>query len=287
MDNPLRGILLIIGATMLFSTSDVMSKVLSARMPSIEIACVRYVVFVVLAAALLRRSRQTAIVRAPWLNVLRGLGLVGSAVCFMQSLRSLPLPEAATIGFVSPLLITIFAVPFLGEVIGPKRWMALFVGMAGVLVVMRPGGAAFQPAALWGLGSAASWAVATILTRKLQPAPAAAMLLWSSVTGLVVLVVLLPFVFVPVSLIDLSQNILLGIIASSGQLLMVMAFRHAPASLLAPFSYLQLLWATFGGWLVFSTLPDIWTLVGGVIIAISGLLAARSGHRLPARKALL
>jgi len=152
-------------------------------------------------------------------------------------------------------------------------------------VVMRPGGAAFQPAALWGLGSAGSWAVATILTRKLQPIPPAAMLLWSSVTGLVLLLALLPFVFVPVSLVDLGKTILLGVIASSGQLLMVMAFRHAPASLLAPFSYLQLLWAIFFGWLVFASLPDVWTLVGGVIIAISGLLAARSGQR-PAKQAV-
>ncbi len=278
MDNPLRGILLIIGATMLFSTSDLMAKVLSAHMPAVEIAAIRYVVFVVMATALLRRNRQSAIVRSPWLHILRGLGLVGSAVCFMQSLRSLPLAEAATIGFISPLLITIFAVPFLGEVIGPKRWLALFVGMLGVLVVMRPGGAAFQPAALWGVASAASWAVATILTRKLHPVPAASMLLWSSVTGLVVLLSLLPFVFVPVSMVDLGQTILLGIVASSGQWLMVMAFRHAPASLLAPFSYLQLLWAIIGGWLAFSALPDLWTLVGGVIIAISGWLAARSGQ---------
>jgi drug/metabolite transporter (DMT)-like permease len=151
--------------------------------------------------------------------------------------------------------------------------------MCGVLVVMRPGGSAFQPAALWGLGSAMSWAVATILTRKLSPAPAASMLLWSSVTGLVVLTMLLPFVFVPLSLADLAMTVLLGVVASSGQLLMVMAFRHAPASLLAPFSYLQLLWATFSGWLVFASLPDVWTLAGGMIIAASGLLAARSGAK--------
>ncbi len=278
MENPLRGILLFVVATMCFSTSDTMAKVLSATLPAIEIAWIRYVVFVSLAAILVARSGLGLRVRKPGWHVLRGLGLVGSAIFFMVSLRHLPLAEAATIGFASPLLITALSVPFLGEVVGRRRWAAVIVGLLGVIVVVRPGTAAFQPAALFGLASSLSWAVATILTRKMAGQHPAAMLLWSAVTGLVVLTVLLPFVFVWPSAWDVGLALVLGVVASAGQYLMVLAYRHAAASMLAPFSYMQLLWAVVGGWLVFRTLPDVWTLGGGVIIAGAGYIAAKSGR---------
>jgi drug/metabolite transporter (DMT)-like permease len=279
MDRPLRGILFFIAATMCFSTSDTMAKVLSEHLPAVEIAWIRYTVFVSLSAMLVRRSGLGITVRKPLWHVVRGLGLVGSAIFFMLSLRSLPLAEAATIGFASPLLITILSVPLLGEVVGARRWAAVVIGMLGVLVVVRPGSAAFQPAALYGLASSLSWAVATILTRKMAGQHPAAMLLWSAVTGLIVLTGLMPLVFVTPTAREVGLALVLGVVASTGQYLMVFAYRHASASLLAPFSYAQLLWAVIGGWLVFQTLPDIWTLAGGAIIAATGFIAVRSERR--------
>ena len=279
MEKPLRGILIFVAATICFSTSDTMAKVLSAHLPAVEIAWIRYIVFVFLASMLVRRSGLGIHVRKPAWHVLRGLGLVGSAIFFMLSLQSLPLAEAATIGFASPLLITILSVPFLGEVVGRRRWAAVIIGMMGVLVVVRPGSAAFQPAALFGLASSLSWAVATILTRKMSGQHAAAMLLWSAVVGLIVLTALLPLVYVQPTLWEVGFAVILGVVASTGQYLMVFAYRHAPASLLAPFAYGQLLWAVIAGWLVFRTLPDMWTLAGGGIIAASGFMAARSERR--------
>jgi drug/metabolite transporter (DMT)-like permease len=276
VEKPLRGILLFVAATIFFSTSDTMAKVLSAHLPAVEIAWIRYIVFVFLASMLVRRSGLGVRVRKPAWHVMRGLGLVGSAIFFMLSLRSLPLAEAATIGFASPLLITALSVPFLGEVVGRRRWAAVVIGMLGVLVVVRPGSEAFQPAALFGFASSLSWAVATILTRKMAGQPAAAMLLWSAVTGLIVLTALLPLVYVTPYLWEVGFALILGVVASTGQYLMVFAYRYAPASLLAPFAYGQLLWAVIGGWLVFRTLPDVFTLVGGGIIAASGFIAARS-----------
>lgn len=281
MDRPLRGILLIVAATMFFSTSDTMAKVLSARLPAVEIAWIRYVVFVSLSGVLVGRSGLGIAVRKPLWHVVRGLGLVGSAIFFMLSLRALPLAEAATIGFASPLLITILSVPLLGEIVGARRWAAVVVGLLGVLVVVRPGSAAFQPAALYGLASSLSWAVATILTRKMAGQHPAAMLLWSAVTGLIVLTGLMPLVFVMPTAWEIGFALILGVVASTGQYLMVYAYRHASASLLAPFSYVQLLWAVIGGWLVFQTLPDIWTLAGGTLIAATGFIAARSERRPP------
>jgi drug/metabolite transporter (DMT)-like permease len=278
MDNPLRGILLIIAATICFSTSDVMAKVLGATMPTIELAWIRYIVFVVMAGAMVWHSKSPVSVRNPGMQVVRGLGLVGSALFFVQSLRSMPLAEAATIGFVSPVLITILSVPFLGEKVNARRWAAVIVGLLGVMVVVRPGGAAFQPAAFWGISSSLAWSVAVILTRKMSGGNAATMLLWTSLTGLAVLTLLLPWAWVQPSTGQVAFGALMGVVATSGQFLMVHAYRHAAASLLAPFSYGQLLWAVLGGWVVFAALPDIWTLVGGSVIAASGVAAVRSGR---------
>ena len=279
MDNPARGITLIVFAALFFSLSDAMAKYLSAWLPAVEIAWIRYIVFVIYAWLLLRRSGGRVRVRNPLLQVARGLMLVGSAVTFMVSIRTLPLAEAATIGFGSPLLITILSVPFLGEVVGLRRWIAVTVGLLGVMVVVRPGTAAFQPAALFTIASSACWAVAIILTRKMSGADAAATLLWSAGSGLAVLSTLLGFEFVLPTAAQIVFCLILGVVASTGQYLMVLAYRHASASLLAPFTYVQLLWATMAGWMFFGAWPDRWTLVGAVIIVGSGVYAAQAERR--------
>ena len=276
MDNPLRGIGLIVTATILFSFSDTMAKYLSQSLPVVEIAWIRYVAFVGLAGSLDARSGPGRFrARRPALQVLRGLGLVGSAIFYMLAIRSMPMAEAAAVSFVSPVLITILSVPVLGEVVGARRWVAVVVGLLGVLVVVRPGTAAFQPAALFALLSSLCWAGASVLTRKMSVAErATTTLLWSAVTGLVVLSVMLPAEAIRPSADKLALCVVLGVVASTGQYLMVLAYRHAAASILAPFSYLQLIWATALGWLVFGAWPDFWALVGATVIVVSGLYTA-------------
>ncbi|MCW3475056.1 DMT family transporter [Limobrevibacterium gyesilva] len=273
MDNPLRGIALILGATMLFSLSDAMAKYLGQHLPVIEIAWIRYVIFVIFAAGLIAPSGLRRLrVRSQTLQLMRGLTLVGSAVFFIFGLRYLPLADAASVGFVSPLLITMLSVPMLREVVGIRRWAAIVVGFLGVLIVVRPGTGAFQPAAFLVVTSSLCWAIASILTRKMAGADdAATTLLWSAVSGLVVLTILLPFDFVMPSAWLLAVALVLGIVASAGQYLMVLAYRYAGASLLAPFSYVQLIWAVALGYLVFGSLPDQWTLLGAGIIVGSGI----------------
>ena len=275
-DNPLRGIALSFGATVLFATSDTISKVLTAHLAVVEIAWIRYVVFVAMAGWLAaRHGTRAAWPRNAALQVARGLCLVGSAVLFVFGLRQLQMAQAATISFISPLLITVLSIPLLGEQVGLRRWAAVTAGMAGVVIVMRPGLSGFQPAALFGVASASCWAMALIITRRMAGTERpATTLLWSACTGLLVLSALLPF---DASLPTAGQFLLalvLGVLASTGQWMVVLAHRHAPASLLAPFSYTQLLWATFYGWLVFRALPDRWTLVGAAVIVGSGLYTA-------------
>jgi drug/metabolite transporter (DMT)-like permease len=271
---------LILSAMAFFSTSDAMAKLLSGpligtALPPVEIAWLRYVVFVTMTAILARRSRAPLMARNPRQQILRGLMLVISAVAFMMALRFMPLADAAAIGFASPLFITLLSVPFLGEFVSRRRWMAVVMGLAGVLIVVRPGAGAFQPAALFSLASSAAWAVAIILTRKMAGANASTTLLWSSATGLLVLTLLLPFDYVIPTATQLGLTLILGIVATTGQILMIQAYRFAPASLLAPFSYTQLLWAVFYGFLLYDSFPDPLTILGAIIIALSGVITAR------------
>lgn len=273
MDNPLRGIALLIGATMFFSASDAISKVLGQHLPAIEISTIRYAIFVVMAALYCAQGRHM-----PWpvssvpIQIVRGLGLVGSALCFIEALRHMPLADAASIGFVSPLLITALSVPMLGEVVGIRRWSAIAVGFVGVLIVMRPGSGAFRPEAFWVLASSSTWAVASVLTRRIAGRDdAATTLFWSACTGFIVVAVMAPFAWVTPTPREWGLVAGLGVLASTGQFLMILAYRHAGASTLAPFSYVQLAWATGLGFSIWGTLPDGWTWVGTAIIVASGI----------------
>jgi drug/metabolite transporter (DMT)-like permease len=287
-EDPIRGIALSLGATVLFGTADTIAKFLAASLPVVEIQWIRYVIFLGMAIALARRiPRRLLRPRNPKLQILRGLCVIGSSVLFVYGIRSMTMAQATTISFLSPLLITILSIPLLGEIVGIRRWAAVLAGMIGMLVVIRPGTGGFEPAALFGVASSICWAVALILTRKMsatdQPTTT---ILWSAAIGAGVLTILLPFELVWPTGPQFALCLVLGVIASIGQWMVVQAHRHAGASLLAPFSYTQLIWVTLAGYLVFDNLPDRWTLVGAAIIVGSGLYTAhRERVRAQERKA--
>lgn len=284
----LPAILLVLASVALFSMSDTMAKVLRAEgMPSLEIAWIRYVLFTLFGATLIGRRRFADIpARRPGWQVLRAMAIVGSAVLFIMGLGSLPIADATAISFVSPLLITALSIPMLRESVGPRRWAAVLVGLVGVLIVIRPGfGGAFQPAALLPVGSAFCWAVAMVTTRRIGlDDRAETTLFWTAAGGLILLSALVPFVFVMPSLHAFGIALALGACASSGQFLIVLAYRRAPASVLAPFSYGQLLTSTILGVFVFGAIPDGLTLLGAGIIIGSGIYTAHR-ERVRAREA--
>ena len=281
MENPLRGIVLLLAATLLFSLSDGMAKILGQRLPVFEISWIRYAIFVVLALAMAGRGGRLRLrVRSPALQVLRGVALVASAIFFIFALRLLPMADAAALGFIGPLLITLLAIPVLGEAVGARRWVAIVVGFAGVLIVVRPGAATFSPGAILVLLSTSCWAVASVLTRKMAAwDDASTTVLWSAVTGFLLLSLIMPFVFQVPAGPDLALSLVLGLVASIGQYMLVMAYRHAAASLLAPLSYAQLLWSSALGFLVFGAVPDRWTIIGALIIVASGIYIAQQARR--------
>ena len=280
LEDPIRGILLTLGATILFTLSDTMAKFLSTEMPVIQIAWIRYVIFVSFAFTLAwraspgKKTRMLA-VKSRKMQIARGFCLVGSGIFFILGVRQMPIAEAIAISFIAPLLITILSIPLLGEVVGIRRWMAVAVGMIGVLIVVRPGTSGFHPAALFGVASAFCWSTGLVITRKMSTTERpATTLLWSSGVGFLILSLLLPFDHVWPTVPQLGLALALGVCASTGQWLVVLAHRQAPASVLAPFSYIQLPWSILAGFLIFAALPDQWTLLGAAIIIASGLYTA-------------
>lgn len=272
-DNFLRGGALMLAATLLFSLSDVMAKYITQSVPTVQLAAIRYTVFVVMAASPLLRNRRLSMrSRRPALQLLRGVGVVSSALCFILSLAHLPIAEATAINFITPLLITALAMPVLGEVVRLQGWIAVLVGFLGMLVVVRPGAHGLQPAALLVLLSSLFWSVSMLVTRKLAGIDRPGVtLLWTAATGFVILMAMLPFFLAPMTLRLAGLSVALGLIASTGQWLAVLAFRHARATALAPLGYVQLIWSSVLGLLVFGNVPDRWVVIGAVIIALSGL----------------
>jgi drug/metabolite transporter (DMT)-like permease len=286
-DEPMRGIPLFLGSITLFSVSDALAKHLGQTLPPVEIAWLRYLVFFGLALLPLMRPGGARLVRsrAPGLQVLRGVGVAGSAIAFITALRYMPLAEATAINFVSPAFVTILSVIFLAERVGWRRWTALAIGMAGMLIIVRPGAAAFQLEALLPMVSSACWACAAVVTRRMAGVdPPATTLLWTAGTGFVLMSLALPFGVTWPTPTQLGLGLLIGLVSSIAQWLVVLAYRTAPASVLAPFSYSQLITSGLLGLLVFGALPDGWTLVGAAVIAASGLYTAHR-ERVRAREA--
>ena len=275
-DDPFRAIVLAVSATVLFGAADTISKYLSGSLPIVEFIWIRYVIFLAMALILVgRRPRRSVRPRNPGLQVTRGLCVVASSILFVHGVRQMTMAQATTISFLSPLLITILSIPLLGEVVGARRWAAVAAGMLGMLIVVRPGMGGFQPAALFGVASAFCWALALIITRKISSSDAPqTTVLWSAAIGTAILSAMLPFEAVWPTPKQLGLSLVLGVLASGGQWMVILAHRIAPASLLAPFFYGQLLWVTVLGFLVFGNLPDSWTLTGAGIIIASGLYTA-------------
>jgi drug/metabolite transporter (DMT)-like permease len=272
-ESPLRGILLMLGAMFTFSSTDVMSKLLTADLPPVEIGFLRYAVLAVAILPFLFRAGPRSLRTArPGLQMLRALFMVGTTVLFISSLVVLPVAEATAIGFASPFFATALAIPFLGESIGFRRWAAILWGFLGILVVVRPGSAAFEPAALLPLGSAACWASGLIATRLMKASePALTMLAYTAGIGLLVLALPLPWFWIAPSPGALILALVMGGLTAVAQWLLILALLRAPASVVAPFVYSQILWASGFGALVFGALPDSRTGIGAAIVIASGL----------------
>jgi len=274
----LRGTLLMVTSTVFFAFADILAKELAGRLPAMEVVWLRYITFGALVIPLVLAGGGGAAAlrsRRPGLQVLRGFGMVGSAMLFTAALPFLPVAETTAIYFVSPILIMALSIPFLGETVGWRRWTAALVGLSGMLLIIRPGTSAFEAAALLPLLGASSWALAAVVTRKMSGQdPAATTLVYSAIVGIALISLLQPFVWVAPGLPEIGIGLAMGLLSTLGHWLVILAYRHADASIIAPFSYIQLLWAGILGYFAFGSIPDAWTIAGAGIIALSGLYTA-------------
>ncbi|QRM35797.1 DMT family transporter (plasmid) [Microvirga sp. VF16] len=287
-DTTFAAIGLAVIATVFFAMGDVAAKVLTGTLPAIEVTWLRYLVFCLVVVPTVFVARGVKALHTPRLRlqIIRALAVAGSAVLFILGLGHLPVAEATAINFISPIFITALSIPLLGETVGLRRWAAAAVGFLGVMLVVQPGGSAFQVAALLPIGAALAWAVAAIATRLMSSEKPEATLAWSAVIGLLALTAFVPFHWRTPTAGEIGLAVLMGSCSTTGHWLIILAYRKAAASIIAPFSYVQLLFAGLLGFGVFGTVPGGMTLAGGTVIAASGLYTAHR-ERIRAREARL
>ena len=215
------------------------------------------------------------------MQLLRSAFLLAATVCFFAGLRYLPLAEGSAITFLAPIFIVVLSLPVLGERPTRARWIASLTGFAGILVLLRPGSSILHPAVLLLIGTAVCNAFYQLLTRKLPGDSAHTTLFYSALIGAVGLTLALPWGFDGAALTwrEAVLLFLLGLFAGLAHWLIITAFLIVPASLLTPFTYLQMIWATLFGWLVFGQLPDRWSAIGMAIIVGSGVMLALQEQR--------
>src|SRR5215469_7362045 len=282
-ESALPAIGLVLLSVGLFSVMDALSKLLAVRLDAIEIVWGRYLVILALLAPLIGRDPRSLITVRPALQGVRGVCLLASAVLFIAGLAYLPLADASAIAFASPLVVTALSIPLLGEHVGIRRWSAVAAGFIGVLIVIRPGTGAFDTAALLPLSSAACWALSIVLTRRMgHPDKPLTTLFYSTVVGLILSSMALPFVWRPASVVDWTLIAAMGGLHAGGQYFLIAGLMRGAASLLAPFTYSQIVWSTLLGSFVFGTLPTVWTWCGAALIVASGIYI---GHRERLRRA--
>jgi drug/metabolite transporter (DMT)-like permease len=275
-DRRLAGIGLALAGYVCFTIIDSCAKYLSLRgLPSMEVVFIRYASQLLIVSALFfpRRGRALLTTRNLPIEVVRGLALMGSTISNFFALTFLPLTITSSIMFTSPLILCALSVPILGEKVGWRRWLAICVGFLGVIVIVHPGTAAFHPAVILSVLGAAFGALYMLMTRKLAGVDATATQQFYA--GLVATLCVAPFALGgwtwPATIEGWFAFALIGVAAFVGHQLITTAHRFAPASVLAPFSYLQIISMTASSWLIFQQPPEIWLFVGAPIVIASGL----------------
>lgn len=216
----------------------------------------------------------------PGVHLVRGLIYTATIFCFVLGLTLLPLAEATAIAFVAPLFVTLLSLPLLGERIAPSVLAASLLGFVGVLVVVRPGGAAFQPGALVLIGAAVFYALMMITARRYAPREHLwAMVFYMNLVPLVITAIALPWVWTMPWPWHWPAFLAAGVFGAGSMAFITLAFRHAPAAIAAPFDYTAMLWAVLLGWWFWDEIPDIWVFVGSSLIIGSGLVIAYLDRR--------
>jgi len=271
----LTGIGLISLTYVLFTLLDGSAKWLVQSVPVLVVVWLRFLTHALLASALLFPLRGLALVRTRHLrwHLVRGLMFCAMTGINFWALQYLQLTVTASIFFTVPILIALMSAPLLGERMDAKRWAAILIGFAGVLVIVRPGSDAFHPAMLLSMVNAVLYAAFNLMTRKLAAYDPPETIQF--LPAVVASVVLAPFALAawesPQGWFEWLLLCLMGVFGGTGHYLLAAAHRYAPASTLAPFLYQQILYMALFGYLVFGSVPDAAVWIGAAIVISSGL----------------
>ncbi|MFN4156665.1 MAG: DMT family transporter [Paracoccaceae bacterium] len=258
----------------IFATHDVVVKLLGGQYHAVQIIFFSVLLGFPLVLLMLIRDRSDGNLRPvhPWWTALRMAATVVTGVTAFYAFSVLPLAETYAILFAAPLLITVLAIPILGERVGIRRGLAVMVGLCGVLIVVRPNGAELSLGHAAALTAAVCASFASVIVRKIgKDERAAVLLIYPMVANFIVLGAALPLVYRPMPIEHLGMVGIIALFGFVAMLLVIAAYRMAPAVIVAPMQYSQMIWATIFGTLIFDETPDAMTLIGAGVIIASGV----------------
>lgn len=273
-DRPLLGIGLMMLAMLIIPGLDICAKYLSEDFHVLQVTWSRFVFNIVwlIPFLLWRRERVWRLPNHPWIQIVRGLCLLMATLFFFLCIQTNPIPNALALLFTSPLVVTLLSPLILGEAFGIRRLIATIAGFIGVLVVLQPNSSDFQPTLLYALISGISYAFYILTTRKVSTSSSPLMtLLYTAVVGCAVLTPWIISIWITPDSDALILMLAMGLIATAGHYLVILSCQFAPASLVSPFNYTEIIGATILSYLFFNYLPDHLTWLGILIICGSGI----------------
>jgi drug/metabolite transporter (DMT)-like permease len=280
------GIALFIAASLCFAGINTLVKLASRGLHVLEVSWGRYAFSLLFLGFLLPRlpAKRPLASSRPALQVGRAALLIAVTLMLFVAITYIPLVDAIAIGQTTPLMVTALAGPLLGERAGAARWAAVAIGFFGVLVIIRPGLGTVHWASVVVLAAAVFNALYYISTRALASIDRPeTTVIYTAIIGAAVLTLTLPFVWSRPDMGQLAELLALGALGFASQYLMTLAYMRAPASTLAPYTYLIIVWLAVLGYLVFGEVPDPWTAIGALVVVASGLYLYR--HEARSRRA--
>lgn len=270
----LKGVAFALTGFAVFSTHDVVIKVLGASYAPFQILFFSALLGFPLATLMLITDKTPGTLRPvhPWWVTARTAAALVTGVSAFYAFSVLPLAQVYAFIFAAPLFITILSIPMLGEKVGPHRWAAVAMGLAGVLIVLRPGAEPLTLGHAAGVTAAAGSAFASVIARKIgSEERSAVMMLYPMMANVAIMGMIMPFVYVPMPIQHLGLFAVVAVLGFTGALCTILAYRSGDAAIVAPMQYSQIIWAAIFGALFFSEYPDRFTWIGASIIVLAGV----------------
>lgn len=268
-----RGILFMLLGTALFTFNDALGKWMVASVAVGQLLFIRSAAALAILLPMVHRAgwRQVFLLEQPGRHAIRLALIVAEVACFYLAVRHLPLADVMAVYQATPLIVTVLAIPLLGETVGWRRGIAVAVGFGGVLLVLQPQAGVFTAPALIALAGSLAYALMMIATRKLRSTGALSLIVYHTLAVGAAGLLTLPWGWSPVGMLEIAYLALIGVVATLAHMSMNQALRLAPAAVVVPYTYTSLLWAILLGWLFFADLPTMPMLAGAGIIVASGL----------------